>query len=311
MRRLLQLMLIAVVVLLLPGCIEAVKARKTVNLSLDHIPASALAVNTRNGAISVIASDEYERVMIESQICCTGGTRAEAERRLAQSTIRADRDSSGRLVIAPVFPDQARGSDGAGITVRLPDAGGVTADTSNGSVTVHGVDGEVKIHTSNGAVTVEHVDGSLTVDTSNGAVTVRDHHGRAVIDTSNGTVRVFGQVGPLEADTSNGAVIVEDLAGSADIDTSNGAVQLTLRGDQSGPIDLRTSNGSVTIIVGPAFVGELSLHTSNGGFRINDRLGRIRRQSMEKHRANLLIGEGGPSSRASTSNGRVTLTIAD
>lgn len=293
MRRLFALASLLVLVFAVQGCgwSSPFKASTTVTQTVDHLPGSALKVETLNGRVDVLVSEATEHVVIDARLRCGGSTQVEADQRLPQARLDVSRDTARTLWIKPVFPGGRRNGDSASISVKLPDVDGVT------------------IKTSNGAVFVRDTAGKLVVDTSNGAISVTDHDGNALIDTSNGSIRVTRLRGDLVADTSNGSVDVDELAGSARVDTSNGPIIFSLIPDQAGPIELDTSNGSISLTIGPAFSGAMTLRTSNGSISIHDPTGVIRSQEIGKNRAKLTIGEGGSSSRLSTSNGRITLTV--
>ncbi len=268
------------------------RSQMTMNLNSDHVAGSAVEVRTRNGRIEVVATPNRTDVAIEAKLYARGNTMAEAEQRLAQTTLQVSRTADGTLLVEPKFPEPVRGGDGANIYIEVPDAHNATLHTSNGSVHTFGLTGK------------------LVVDTSNGSVEVIDHDGDARLDTSNGSITVEEHVGALSADTSNGSIRINDLNGSIEADTSNGSIVLTLHEDQAGPIDLDTSNGSITVRVGAAFTGTVTLGTSNGSVTVRDHLGRITSQTISKSSGRIVVGEGGEASRLDTSNGRIRFTIS-
>ncbi|MDY7110488.1 MAG: DUF4097 family beta strand repeat-containing protein [Planctomycetota bacterium] len=311
MRRTLALALLLLFILSAQGCGWSMpyRAARPVTLTQEHLPGSALHVDTQNGSVGVLASSEYTDVTIEAKLTCGGGTQAEADRRLREARLDASRDTSRALCIRPIFPGGRRGGDGASIAVRLPDVGDVDVNTSNGRIEISGSRGEVIVDTSNGSIDLIDHNGPATIETSNGAVHAVHTTGPLEIDTSNGRVLIESHEGMLRIDTSNGAVIVTDQAGETTIDTSNGSITLTLRPDATGPVDLDTSNSSISLTIGPAFAGPMTLRTSNASISIHDPTGVIRAQEIGKSRARLTIGGDGPESRLRTSNGRVSLTV--
>lgn len=283
-------------ILLLTACSFSshnwVRAQKTINVTTDHVPGSALEVRSHNGRIEVVASAGRTDVSIEAKLYARGDTMKEAEERLAATTLQVSRNDDGTLVIQPVFPEPRRGGDGAGITIEVPGVNGATIETSNGSVHVYGLAG------------------ILIVDTSNGSIEVFDHDGDADLDTSNGSITVNDHVGSLRLDTSNGSVRIHNVNGPVQADTSNGSIEVTLHDEQSGPLDLDTSNGSITVRVGAGFAGVVRLDTSNGSVTVRDHLGRITSRTVSKNRGRIVVGAGGEPSRLDTSNGRIRFTIS-
>jgi hypothetical protein len=269
------------------------EAEKTLTLNFTHVAGSSLLVDTRNGRIEVVADPQRSDVAIEARVHCRGETQQEADERLDEIRIDASRGDDGRLVIKSVFPGRHRGSDGASIHVKIPEADGVELDTSNGSVVAGGLAGH------------------LVIDTSNGRISVTDHDGSAHLDTSNGRVSVTNLSGSLWVDTSNGRLALVNVHGPVEADTSNGAIKLSLAPDQSGPIDLDTSNGSIDVDVGPGFGGRVTLKTSNGFVHVDDPAGRVSASSGDARRRRISVGDEGPPSRVDTSNGSIHFTIAE
>lgn len=268
------------------------RAKTTMTQTVDHVADASLRVDTRNGRIDVAAETSRQDVWIEAHITAVGKTQQEADDRLAATVLDVSRDGANKLIIRPIFPDEPRGSDGAAITVRLPDANGAYLESSNGSVKVVGLTGD------------------LIIDTSNGGINLRDHYGSAVADTSNGNVTVHAHRGELEVDTSNGRVDVVELAGPAKIDTSNGSVNVSLAPDQRGPLRVDSSNGSIVVTVGPAFEGEVVFDTSNGAIHIANNGGNVISSNISRSSGRIVVGsDNAAQSRLDTSNGSIRFTI--
>ena len=254
-----------------------------------HMTASPISVQSRNGSVEVIADPSRSDVEISGTFQCAGATQQEADQRLAQAKIDVSRDTSHALLIQPNFPGGAEDNDGASLVIRIPDANGVTINTSNGSVTV------------------KALRGALVIDTSNASVNVGDYDGAADIKSSNGAIIVRNLTGDLKADTSNAKVDASGINGRVAIDTSNGSITLALAPGATGPITLDSSNASITVQVGSAFPGEMSLDTSNGSVAITGEGVNIVQNG--KQDAVLQFGSGGERSTVETSNGRITVTV--
>jgi len=267
------------------------RASKELALQIKHMPGTPLEVDSRNGSVEVIADTTVDEVSVKVVLTCSGGSQTEADQRLADSRLTAERGISGKLVIKPIFSEKPRGGDGAKITVRLPDADGVTVQTSNGKVSVSGLSGEA------------------LVDTSNGRVTVLDHRGKVHVYTSNGAVQITGVVGPVRANTSNGSVEIHDVVGKTIIYTTNGNISFSLANGIDAPIQLDTSNGNINAEVSSVFTGTVRLNTSNGRVRIDNQAGIPIQQTLEKTDGTVVIGDGSAISILDTSNGNVTFII--
>jgi hypothetical protein len=260
-------------------------AKGTLNQTIPHATGGPITVDTRNGSVQIVADGSRSEVQVVASIVCEGDTQQQADDRLAQMKLDVARDTSRLLAVKPVFPGGPRGSDGASFVIRIPDASGVNVVTSNGQVTVAGLQGALK------------------VETSNGSVTASDHNGPADIHSSNGSITVKNLAGDLVAVTSNSSVTASGVKGKADIDTSNGSITLTLDPASPGPIKLDTSNASIVVAVGSGFLGTVHIKTSNGKVTAGGAAADVVRTSNKD--ATIFLGDGAESTVRS-SNGNIT-----
>ena len=277
----------------LTGCgwVNQFKAEKTLTERTMHMDNSPLTVDSSNGSIEIIGSSSATEVEIVATIRCSGETQAEADARLEEATIEVARATDGTLTIKPIFPVQKRGNDGASFVITIPNAQGITLDTSNGSLKV------------------SNLSGRLFADTSNGRIEVLNHDGNVELDTSNGRIICTEINGDVFADTSNGRIELTDIDGDITADTSNGKVKITLMSGQSGQIVADSSNGSITVNVADGFHGTFSMDTSNASVTVNDPHGKAS-SSTRKSSGSATVGDGSSeSSLLTTSNGSITLNV--
>lgn len=275
---------------MLPGCsmMTTYRAKGQQTLTAAHVRDAGVHVKTENGQVDVWADPTRQDVEVTASITAAGDTQEEADARLAAITINVSRRSDGTLEVFPVYPDRRRSNDSCSFEIRLPDARGVTVESSNGGVALVGLAGDASIRTSNGSIRVERQKGSV----------------KAL--TSNGRVEIIGAGGSLEVDTSNGAVTVEGLAGAATLETSNGRVTCSAGEGWTGGVTIRSSNGSVTLTVPAGASGHIHASTSNGGVHVTGPAASV--EGSKTSRVVHLGGEG-PTSKIDTSNGSVTVVI--
>lgn len=127
------------------------------------------------------------------------------------------------------------------------------------------------------------------------------------LDAHNGGLSVAGVSGRLTLSTHNGSVALSEVGGDVRAHTQNGSLNVQLAGsrwDGSG-LDAETRNGSVRLAVPERYAANLETGTVNGSIRTDIPVtlsGRISRQ------LNIPLGGGGPTIRAMTTNGSVTIT---
>jgi Toastrack DUF4097 len=182
---------------------------------------------------------------------------------------------------------------GVSFEVTVPAQADVEADTSNGAITIRGIEGQFNLDTSNGEIDLSELIGVVNADTSNGAIKVRNLIGEVNADTSNGAIKVNGFNGVLNLDTSNGAIDIEDVEASVDADTSNGRINFSgiLVG---GSHRMDTSHGAILVkvpldanitfdasILGKGSIGRISTNLQLMG----NTAGRSWNASMNSHSA--------------------------
>lgn len=262
------------------------RVERDVKLQADHVVGKPISVASHNGGIEIRKAD-VARVEIEVVL---SGPKQE---RVDRAQVVSERVGDGELRLRVEWPGgKPEDNEGASFKVSLPDASGVKADTSNGSVKLTGLAGRVE------------------VDTSNGQVTVSDHSGPIDIETSNGGVNLSNVSGGVRVDTSNGGITARNIGAPAKLETSNGGINAEFAMDAAGPITLETSNGNVKAAVASSYAATFSMETSNGRITV-DAPGGAAKVSLNKDQdeGKLVLGAGGPASKIETSNGSITVTV--
>lgn len=255
----------------LGGCVLATKEQVT-TIPVPHKAGAAIDVKAHNGHISVKQSSGSD-----VQIIAT--LRMTTDERLATTTIAANRDSSGTLVIVATPPNgQWIGSEGCGFEISVPGATGLTLKSSNGRIDVVGLSGAADLKTSNGAISVE------------------------------------GHDGAVKADTSNGRITISGATGAVACDTSNGAVKVSLAPTGTGPVKIDTSNGAITLVLGKAFSGTITARTSNGSVSGPESTPGYPSFAFERtgrSKAKLKVGTGDTTSTLESSNGAISIRYGE
>lgn len=256
--------------------------QKTNTLNVPHVAGAALAVETRNGALTVRATDREDVEIIAV-------LRMQSVERLDATTVEIGRDDAGRLEAKVAWPENGRlNNEGCSFTIAIPDATGVELHSANGRITIAGLSGAANLRTSNGRIEVESHQGDVTAHTSNGKIVLHQTEGAIDVSSSNGRLEIVGATGPVKAQTSNGSM------------------NIGYTEDGSGPVDVRSSNGSVALTVGAGFKGELQANSSNGRVSV-EALSGVKTLSSGKHHAHLQFDESESNSNVRTSNGSIRI----
>lgn len=176
----------------------------------------------------------------------------------------------------------------ANLCIRLPREMMLAVVAANGRVDITGVRGPVKARSSNGSVSVSDVIGDVEVATSNAKVQCSGTRGRLLARSSNGKIEIDQHRGSVDASTSNGlirAAIDEVGKDGVHLATSNGRIVLDLPDETDADVDIRVDNGVIrndrplrksTRETGGRVLGQvglggplIKLRTSNGSIAVH------------------------------------------
>lgn len=253
--------------------------RATVTRTGSAADAKSVAVENRNGRVTVTRDAAAKELTVSAEIRCAGRTAEEAQQRADATTLEVVRGGDGlvrvRVKYAPAPDGTNWGNDSAHIDVKAPQLAGVDVVSSNGAI---------------------QVEGGFT--------------GPARLRTSNGGIRVKGHAGPVQADTSNGAIEAVGVGTPAQLETSNGSVDVAVADGEAGNVEVRTSNGSVKLSLPASWQGRVDATTSNGRVTM-DGGGRAQKLSAERNQGSMDVGDGGKATATvRSSNGSVTVRAA-
>jgi hypothetical protein len=203
-----------------------------------------LELDLRNGPVVVTAGDTDEVVVEKRYTTGLFGGSTSAEQRDDTLTL------SQRCPF--IFGFGCRSDH----HISLPAGAAVTGSTTNGSITIEGLEGVVDVATSNGAIELDGVASTVSARTSNGAIRGTGLLSTDLeVSTGNGRATLHFTRSPtsVEVSTSNGEIEVtlpdDSPPYAVTTSTSNGVVDIGIRSDPDAGqnIDLRTSNGDITL----------------------------------------------------------------
>ena len=201
-----------------------------------------------------------------------------------------------------------------GLAIEVPLS--LDVDTSNGGVTVQGVEGIEAV-----SVTITLRSKGETLEEAQDRVDRIVYHAEQLGNRINlryrsseqdDDVRRYSGVDfdvfvpmetRVEVDTSNGAINIEDIRGTILLDTSNGAIDVY---DSSGTLTADTSNGRIEVV---RFAGDLRLDTSNGEMWLEQVAGTVNAETSNGsvHYTGTPAAGG---NRIRTSNGSITVRVS-
>ena len=165
-----------------------------------------------------------------------------------------------------------------------------------------------RLRTSNGSIRVQNLRGSLDAQTSNASVDVIDVEGDVIAHSSNGHIHAEGLRGGFDARTSNAGVNarVARADRSIRIETSNGGVELTLPDGLSSDVRVSTSNSGITVRLPAPARARILARTSNSSISSDFDL-KMHGEVGKNHVDGEIGSGGGPLIDLATSNGGIRL----
>jgi DUF4097 and DUF4098 domain-containing protein YvlB len=114
--------------------------------------------------------------------------------------------------------------------------------TSDGSISVVGLNSNQECRTSDGSIEVSEISGNVMAKTSDGDVRARQITGVMEIRTSDGNIELKRIIGDVQASTSDGNIILDRVKGEISVKTSDGYVDFE---EISGSLRASTSDGNI------------------------------------------------------------------
>ena len=263
-------------------------------------PGGTLFLENMNGSVEVLGWDQ-------DTVDIKGTKYAATEDLLKQLKIDMVADANS-VRIRTIRPSD-RGNCGARYVIHAPKK--IVLDrveSSNGSLRIENITGNVRLRTSNGGIRVWSVTGDLDATTSNATVEVGQFNGAANLRTSNGRIKAEGVRGSFEGTTSNGSVDVTltdiDPARPVRLHSSNSSITVTMENFKNNEIRAETSNGSINLRLPSEVNAQVRASTSNGSINTDFE---TKTTTVGKHRLEGTMGSGGALIDLTTSNGAIRL----
>lgn len=230
---------------------------------------------THNGAISIIASEDDDAPIVATVTIRVGDESEESAWRRLESLelLTPVSETTQELSWQWRSEDEAARSVQVAYEITLPKRLAVEAQTSNGAISVTGVEGPCDLQSKNGRIDVD------------------------------------GAQGRLRAETKNGAIVARSDATDVDLQSYNGKIDARLASPTIVEGTLKTYNGAIRLSLDQRVAVELDCKTRNGRIRAALPLEVDEPEKTSKRPRTLAgkLNEGGPRLSLETYNGSITL----
>lgn len=276
-----KLFLVSFCVFVIGGCNTNEARSETVTLGATIPNVNLLVVTCESGDIEIIQDPSAVIMQVKADIRCVAETSEAAAERARQSNLSTSyRQEDGQVTLKVVFPPRISNisNDFSHIVIRAAKLDGISAQTSNGKLSLEAFRGTANLQNSNGAISVKGHSGSIKMKSSNGAVEAIKVDGPVTAETSNGSITVLlnaAAQGSIDLSTSNAGVslvLPEMWQGSVKASTSNGQISFD-GGSKASDIKVNDDRGSMTF--GDPTKSTATLKTSNGNVTVQMVLGKV------------------------------------
>jgi hypothetical protein len=231
---------------LLAGVPWSERAEREEVLHISRAASKAFRLYNANGRTRVIGEDRED---IEVHAAKTARAEsAEAALTLLDNIRLIHGISGGVLELEVEVPRRWNRRGHVNLELRVPRGMNTEVIASNGRVAIENLCGTVHARSSNGSVDITGVVGDIEVHTSNAKVCCSSTCGHLVARSSNGKIELLEHRGSIDASTSNGLIhaCMEEMgANGVQLATSNGRIVLELPEEVNAELDVRVDNGVI------------------------------------------------------------------
>ena len=243
------------------------KIQETFEKTVDLKSGGTVVLRNTNGAVRV-ASWGKDQVRIIAEKTVRARSQREAERIMKQVEIIVD-TSPDRVEIESDYP---RNRGGAGSFWDLFFGGSHSQVSIEYELTVP-ENVQLDLRTTNGSVTIESVSGEIRARSTNGAVKLSEVHGTIYAKTTNGRIQAevmsFTERDDIDLNTTNGSIklyLPESTRADVRASTTNGSISTDFELVVTGKFTRKKLHGSIN-----GGGGRIDLNTTNGSIGIQQR----------------------------------------
>ncbi|EPZ43289.1 DUF4097 family beta strand repeat-containing protein [Alicyclobacillus acidoterrestris] len=188
----------------------------------------------------------------------------------------------------------------AHLELNIPNRMTTDISTSNGGVSIQGMNADAKVQTSNSTIAASDIHGSLSLQTSNGKITAKRIIGSVTARDDNSAMEVASIHGSVDLQTSNASVRLNNISGTTTVMDSNGAIDAT--SSIQGKCYLKTSNAHISLSIPTNTSANIGAITSNASIG-----GDVNWQTSGSNQGHCILGDGLRQIQLQTTNGSISV----
>ena len=178
------------------------------------------------------------------------------------------------------------------------------AHTGSGSIEIGGIQGLATAGSGSGSIHADNIGPNARITTGSGHIQATNVHGAATLQTGSGSVELaLTAPGDVKAQTGSGSIHIDGVAGALRAGTGSGSIEVA--GNPTDEWRLETGSGSIHVHLAPNTKFTLNASTGSGTIHVSQPI--LTQGDLNKHHVTGAVNGGGPTLRASTGSGSITL----
>jgi Putative adhesin len=188
--------------------------------------------------------------------------------------------------------------------VTTPRTTTLKTNTGSGPIEIGGIAGTVAAGSGSGSIHVDNIGPNCRITTGSGRIQATNVHGAATLETGSGSMELtLSAPGDVKAQTGSGSIHIDGVAGALRAGTGSGSIEVA--GNITDEWRLGTGSGSIRLHLAPNTHFNLNASSGSGSIHVNQPI--LTQGDMNRHHVTGAVNGGGPTLRASTGSGSITL----
>ena len=188
--------------------------------------------------------------------------------------------------------------------ITTPRTTSLKAHTGSGSMEIGGIEGLANAESGSGSIHVDNIGPNARITTGSGRILATNVRGAATLQTGSGSIELaLTGAGNVKAQTGSGSIHIDGVAGSLHAGTGSGSIEVA--GNPTDEWRVETGSGSIRLHLAPNAKFTLNAGTGSGTIHVNQPI--LTQGDLNKHHVTGAVNGGGPTLRASTGSGSITL----
>lgn len=278
----------------------------TFDRTLNFSGAPTLSVSTGSGYVHVYPGSDNQVHIVGRVHTSPGWLGGDPEARVRQIVASPPIVQSGNII---TIGQNSADSDmfrnvSISYEITAPASTTLKAHSGSGSLEIGGIQGVITAGSGSGSVKVDNVGGNSRFETGSGSIHATNVHGAAYVETGSGHINLtLTSPGDVQAHTGSGSMELEGITGGLRATTGSGTIDV--QGNPTAEWRLETGSGGVHLKLDPNAHFNLNASTGSGGVNVDRPI--VMQGSLNKHHVTGSVNGGGPTIRASTGSGSVTV----